>query len=143
MFCDDLLPHGLTYSGHPICCAAALANIEVIENDNLVAHAAEMGRHLAARLTTLRENFPIIQRAENLGLFAAIELGEIDVAAIDPAFGSVGELVMAMAEQRGVLLRGADNRVYLAPPLVVSAAEIDVALDCIDQILRTITATAG
>lgn len=136
-FNDDLLPHGLTYSGHPICCAAALANIDVLEQDGLIPHAAEMGSYLRTRLETLTSDFDIVRCAENLGLFAVIELNEHGGISLDKM--SIGELVMAMAEERGVLLRGADSRVYLAPPLVISEPEIDLAINTLYAIFHAIT----
>lgn len=135
-FDDDLLPHGLTYSGHPICCAAALANINVLEQDGLIPHAAEMGKHLYARLEALKSEFDIVRRADNLGLFAAIELDEH--SGISPDTPSIGELVMAVCEEQGVLLRGAGNRVYLAPPLVVSEADLDIAMNALHTVLDTL-----
>jgi taurine--2-oxoglutarate transaminase len=139
-FADEVLPHGLTYSGHPVCCAAALANLQVIEEDDLVANARMMGAYLANGLHDLRTDHPIVGRAESLGLFAVLEL-ESQRSSAEGA--ELGPDVMRVAEERGVIVRGAEDRVAFAPPLTITKAELDVGLGVLDEALGAVARTSG
>jgi taurine--2-oxoglutarate transaminase len=133
------LPHGLTYSGHAVCCAAALATLDVIDGDDLVARAAKSGHHLAERLVELSERHPCVGHVQSLGLFAVIELvgdpatkaplpGSAIVAEDLPA-GAPGSQLVSWMERHGIVVRGRDSLVKVAPPLTVTTEEIDLAFD--------------
>jgi taurine--2-oxoglutarate transaminase len=156
-FRSRLLPHGLTYSGHPICCAAALANIAVIEEDDLVANAAAMGRRLADGMDWLVERHPSIGEARSLGLFGVLELvqdretkaafpADLALGGDIPAGGSVAQQVGAAMRQRGIILTGGSllrakraadviDSLRFAPPLTITADEIDLFYETLDPIL--------
>ena len=121
--------HSYTYSGHPVACAAALANIEIIEKENLVARAAEMGAYLNERLAELRE-LKHVGETRGLGLMAAVELvaDKKSKAKFAPQKG-VGARLMSHTRQHGVLCRAGDDWVAVAPPLVVTREQIDKIVD--------------
>ena len=73
-FDDHPLPTGLTYAGHPLCCAAGVAAMEVYERDGLVQRSAELGQWLLERLHAIAARHPIVGDVRGLGLFAALEL---------------------------------------------------------------------
>lgn len=117
--------HGFTYNGHPVCCAAGLKNIEIIEREGLVENAARMGSHLLSRLEELRE-FDLVGDVRGLGLMAAIELvSDRDKKTGFNPPGKAGLMVTGKAYQSGLICRNTYDTVTLSPPLVISKEEID------------------
>jgi len=116
-----LFRHGYTYSGHATACAAALANLDIIDGEGLVARAAAMEPVLARAIGRL-EDAPLVAETRVVGLAAAVEFHE-DALAHDPG---LPEAVAAAARRNGVLtrvLRGVALQV--SPPLVITEAEIE------------------
>jgi putrescine---pyruvate transaminase len=134
---DQKFMHAATYSGHPTCCAVALANLDIIEGEGLVERAAEMGRRLLAGLEGLRD-LPQVGDVRGLGMMCGVELVE-DRATKAPALG-LGGRVAKEAMARGLITRlragAADpaigDTICLAPPLMTPVE----TLDCIPEILR-------
>jgi adenosylmethionine-8-amino-7-oxononanoate aminotransferase/putative sterol carrier protein len=124
----DQMPfsHGYTYSGHPVCCAAALANIDVIERDDLAANAARVGEHLMARLREL-EGFESVGEVRGKGLMIGVEL--VADRATRRGFSqphSACERVEHEAWERGLYARAMGTEVVgLAPPLTIDTAVAD------------------
>jgi putrescine---pyruvate transaminase len=134
---DRKFMHAATYSGHPVCCAVGLRNVEIIEGEGLVERAAVMGRRLLAGLETLRD-LPIVGEVRGIGMMCGVEL-VADRATKAPATGLVGHITReAMA--RGLLPRlrvgslepPIGDTICLAPPLMTPAE----TLDRIPEILR-------
>jgi putrescine aminotransferase len=119
---DEKFMHAATYSGHPACCAVALANIGIIERENLPERAAVMGRRMLQGLETLR-SLPVVGDVRGLGMMAAIEFVE-DQGSRKPAIG-FGPKVVAEAMKRGLITRQrggggtplSGDSLVLAPPL--------------------------
>ncbi len=137
--------HGGTYGGNVISCAAALATIDVIEQEGLVANARARGSQLLAGIRELQQRHPVVGDARGLGLMVAMELvrpGEGDGRVPHPA--AAKRLLAAALERRLLLLTaGPDgNVVRIIPPLVTSAAEIDQALGILDESLDAASAGA-
>ncbi|MFN8491239.1 MAG: aspartate aminotransferase family protein [Caldilineaceae bacterium] len=114
--------HAYTYSGHPTCCAVALTNLEVIEGDGLVARAGEMGKRLLDGLKGLEAEFEVIGNVRGQGLMCAVEF-VADRATKAPA--NIGEKVRKAAIDRGLFTRAIGDTIAFAPPLVISADEVD------------------
>jgi adenosylmethionine-8-amino-7-oxononanoate aminotransferase len=136
--------HAATYSGHPVCCAVALRNLEIFEREGLVDRAAAMGRRLLAGLETLRE-FPVVGDVRGLGLMAGVELVE-DRATKTPAVG-LGVRVLAEARARGLVTRVRPGQtghhpigdtICLAPPLVVTEAQVDRIVEILRESIRAV-----
>jgi len=128
---DEKFMHAATYSGHPVCCAVALANIDIIENEGLVQRAQVQGDRFRAGLATLA-SLPSVGEVRGIGMLAAIELVE-DKGSKKPALG-LGGKVVAEAGKRGLIMRqrgGADgppasgDSLCLAPPLMTPEATLD------------------
>src|SRR5262250_2484148 len=94
--------HAATYSGHPVCCAVGLRNLEILETEGLVERAAAMGRRLLADLERLRE-LPEVGDVRGLGMMCGVELVD-DRATKAPTLGRGGRVIRE-AQQRGVLFR--------------------------------------
>ena len=122
------LGHGFTAGGHPVAAAVALETIKIIEERGLVAHAAEMGARLQSGLKALAGH-KLVGEVRGVGLIAAIEL-VVDKAArkgLDPV-GKLGTLVNGLMQKNGVISRNMGDALAFCPPLIVSAAEIDMIL---------------
>ena len=105
--------HGSTFGGNPVACAAALAVLEVIERDGLLAHVTAVGEHLAAGLGQV--SHPLLAGVRGLGLWRAVVLTSEEAPAVEAAARRAGFLVNAVQP----------DAIRLAPPLILSAAQAD------------------
>ena len=122
--------HGNTYGGNPLCCAAALATLELVENQ-YAANAADVGGYFLARLRELKKDFPCIGDVRGKGLMIGTEL--ID-AASGKAAPALCQRVLTRAYHNGLILLSCGvSTVRYIPPLMVSRAQVDEAL----ALLRT------
>jgi adenosylmethionine-8-amino-7-oxononanoate aminotransferase len=128
---DEKFMHAATYSGHPVCCAVGLANIDIIDKEGMVERAAVQGDRFRAGLGTL-STLPAVGEVRGIGMLAAIELVE-DKGSKAPAKGLGARVVYAAAE-RGLILRlraAADgpptsgDTLCFAPPLPTPEATLD------------------
>jgi adenosylmethionine-8-amino-7-oxononanoate aminotransferase len=134
---DKKFMHAATYSGHPVCCAVGLRNLDILENEGLVERAGTMGKRLLQGLETLRD-IPVVGDVRGMGMMCAVELVE-DRATKAPAIG-LGGRVVREALSRGLLtrIRGGSSdpaigdTICLAPPLMTP----EDTLDRIPEILR-------
>jgi len=132
--------HGYTYSGHPVACAVALANIQLIQDLNLVGHVHDdVGPYLAQAYAQLGAH-PLVGDAEACGLMAALLLVK-DKAKLTPfdATVDIGMVCRGHCFANGLIMRAVGSRMIIAPPLVITRAQIDemVALirRCLDLTL--------
>jgi 4-aminobutyrate aminotransferase len=125
--------HGSTFGGNPVCCAAALATLDLVEG-GLMANAARMGDRLLAAACKLMGNHDCIGDVRGKGLMVGIEFVR-DRTTREPYPERVRELVQR-SFRRGLLLLGAGkSALRLAPPLVIDELDIDLALGMIDTCL--------
>ena len=117
--------HGMTYAGHPVACAVALKNIEIIEQENLVGRTKELGPYFAQALASLRDH-PIVGETRSVGLIGAIELSN-DKATRGKFkdVGRVGGICRDHCFKNGLIMRACWDTMVLSPPLVISKKEID------------------
>lgn len=132
-FADSGFRHVFTYSGHPVACAAALANIEVIERSGLVARSAALGETLEARLSDLYR-YDLVGDVRGMGTLWAIELvaNRETRAPFAPA-GRVGAFISRACREAGMILRNNGDLLVLAPALVITDAEVDQMLGQLDR----------
>ena len=118
--------HGSTFGGNPVACAAALATLEIIE-DGLVENAAAQGDRLKKRLMELKDKHRMIKDVRGLGLMVGVEFQRVDGSGVaDPRLRD--EVVRRCFESGLLLLGCGESTVRMCPPLIVSAAEVDVAV---------------
>jgi 4-aminobutyrate aminotransferase len=126
--------HASTFGGNPVSVAAALATIELLEQE-LVENAARMGAHMMARLGDLPQRFPIVGDVRGLGLMIGIELVR-DQKTKERA-PDLRDKVVHMCFERGLLVLGAGpNTIRLCPPLVITKDQADFAVRTIEECLR-------
>lgn len=124
--------HGFTYSGHPVACAAALKNIEIIEREGILGHADEVGRYFEERLKTLLD-LPIVGDVRGLRFMACIEfVADKATKVLFPEELNIGEWVHVRAQKRGLLVRPMVHLNVMSPPLVLTREQVDFVV----QVLR-------
>ncbi|WP_436371533.1 aminotransferase family protein [Cytobacillus sp. BC1816] len=131
------LLHGYTYSGHPMACAVALKNIEIIENENLVENAKHMGAEMLKGFRWIQGEREIVTNVRALGLMGAIEINSQQ-----PAAGPLAPLIVNEAAKQGLICRsvvfdGMDILVF-APPLSINKQEIDCLIEIIHDAIYKI-----
>ncbi len=126
------LAHLLTFGGQPVACAAALANLEILQQEQLVANAAEQGRYLLSQLQQVASRHPTVGDVRGLGLLCALELvtHQATKEPFTPEGPEITRLLEILAEL-GMLTR-ADTNLYLAPPLCIQRQDMDRLLAMVD-----------
>ncbi len=141
--------HGFTYSGHPVCAAVALRNIEIIEREGLVARTRDdTGPYLAKALARIADH-PLVGEVRSVGLLGAVEI------VAEPgtnkrwggAEGNAGPVVRDLCIAGGLMVRGIRDTIVMCPPLIISHAEIDemvgIIAKALDQALPILQAQHG
>jgi taurine--2-oxoglutarate transaminase len=139
---DKYFAGGLTYSGHPLACASAIASIEAFKEEGIVENAAEMGGLFAEELRALQERHPSIGEVRGLGCFWGIELVKdrgtreplVPFNATGEAFAPVARLSKAALE-RGLYLMTHWNVVMVCPPLTITPEEVEEGISVLDEAL--------
>ena len=133
--------HGYTYSGHPVACAVALANIELMERDNLPGRVKDdIGPYLAKRYAELADH-PLVGVAETCGFVAGLVLVKSKTRGADgrmqmfPEDLAVGMKCRAHCFANGLIMRAVGDRMIIAPPLTMTHAQIDEMMASIRQVL--------
>ncbi|CAG7606210.1 aminotransferase [Actinacidiphila bryophytorum] len=141
--------NGFTYSGHPVACAAALANIELMRREDICGHVRDVGPYFMDRLRELRSS-PIVAAVRGDHLMACVECRVPGESGPTPRNMALAHRVDTYCEAGGLLVRPYENLCIMSPPLVVGAAEIDriagVMADALARAeadLRSGTAAAG
>ncbi|BBE35354.1 aspartate aminotransferase family protein [Sphingosinicella microcystinivorans] len=129
--------HGFTYSGHPVCAAVALRNIEIIERENLVGKVRDdVGPYLNAALKRLEEH-PLVGETRSIGLLGAVEIvaDKKTAARFGGKEGNAGPVVRDFCIDNGLMVRGIRDTIVMSPPLIISRQQID---DLVDIIRRSL-----
>jgi putrescine aminotransferase len=119
------LAHGFTYSGHPTTCAAALANLDIIENEKLVPRVRdEVGPYFQAKLQSFKDHRAVTD-IRGHGLIGALEVIPREGRAALTPTTLLGVKAAKLAREEGVIVRGIRDLIALAPPLLITTKEID------------------
>jgi taurine--2-oxoglutarate transaminase len=142
-FDDRVYPGGLTYSGHPLACAAAVATITAMRDEGIVEHAAWIGEQvLGPGLEALAERHPVIGEVRGLGVFWALDLVKNRATKEELApYGGTSEamgVLLSGLRRRGVLPFANYHRLHVVPPCTISEAEAKEGLAILDEALAEI-----
>jgi putrescine aminotransferase len=139
--------HGFTYSGHPVTCAAALENLRIIEDEKLVDRVArETGPHLRVAFSRLADH-PLVGHAESIGMTAGLNLVRRKGPTVHdcepfPRALAVGMVCRQHMFDNGIIMRAVGDRMIVAPPLVMTCAQIDEMVarirECLDLTLADV-----
>jgi acetylornithine/N-succinyldiaminopimelate aminotransferase len=120
--------HGSTFGGNPVSAAAAYAGTKLLIENDIPAHARQMGEHLLDRLNHLKSRFSFITDARGKGLLAALEFDR-----------DISGQVLTNANEAGVLLNGVKpNAIRFMPPLTITPEEIDQGISRLEGALKKI-----
>jgi putrescine aminotransferase len=129
--------HGYTYAGHPVACAVALANLDIIEREGLIERVREdTGPYLLQALREHVADHSLVGEVRGFGLLAAIEIvqGKESRARLEP-LGHAAAAVRDHATANGLIMRATGDTNILSPPLTWTRAEIDMAVEIIGRAL--------
>ena len=137
---DAVLPLGLTYSAHPVCCAAAIEVLKIYEDDNLIENTVNMGRYIEARVEEMKIKHPSIGNFRNTGLLGCIELvkdrkTKEPMAPFNAKPDEMGPMnkVAAKIRELGMYTFVRWNYIFIAPPLCITKEQIDEGLAIISE----------
>lgn len=134
-FDDKIFPGGLTYSGHPLAMSSIVENIAIMKDEKLVENADLLGREvLGPGLKALAEKHQVVGDVRGRGLFWAIELVTDRATKSTPSAAAMNQVKDALLA-KGLLPFMAENRIHVAPPLVVSEEQVKAALAIYDAVL--------
>jgi putrescine---pyruvate transaminase len=123
--------HGFTYSGHPVCAAAALANLEEIESLGLIPNVLhDLGSYFQQKVCEIRGHRAVAE-ARSSGLIAGIELIPREGRSALTPTSMLGLQAWSLIREEGAMVRGIRNLIALSPPLIISHEEINELFDCI------------
>ena len=125
---DAMFAHGLTYSSHPIGCAVALRNLELLEG-GVLEHAREVMPHFQSRLSELRD-LPGVADVRGMGLMACVEM------ASEPGTPPIAAEIDRHCQEMGLLVRPIGNMCVMSPPLIITARQIDDLADILGRGIR-------
>ena len=137
---DAMLPLGLTYSAHPVCCAAALETLKIYEDEKLIANAAAMGKYIDSEMERFKQKHPSIGDWRNTGLLGCIELvknrkTKMPMAPFNakPDEMIVMNKVAAKIRELGMYTFVRWSYVFIAPPLIITKEQVDEGLAIIRE----------
>jgi adenosylmethionine-8-amino-7-oxononanoate aminotransferase len=129
----EIFNHLHTYGNHPVACAAALKNIEIIKRENLIESSFKMGIYFLEKLKTL-EYHSIVGEVRGTGLWTAIDL-TIDKKKRLLFPGDQINRIIDRAKGKGLIIKTMGHALEFAPPLIIRKEEIDEAVVILDQCL--------
>jgi 4-aminobutyrate aminotransferase len=133
--------HASTFGGNPVCIAAALATLDVIEGENLLRNAQQVGDHMRKRMAEWPHQHRVVGDVRGRGLMIGVEIVK-DQHSKEHA-PLIRDRIVELAFERGVLFLGCGpSTLRIAPALVVSKAEADVAVDVLDDCIALAGAEA-
>lgn len=131
--------HAFTYSAHPVGCAVALANLDILIRENLPRRAADRGRRLLGGLTAALGSHPHVGDIRGKGLMSAVEfVQDRETKTAFPADRAIGQRVHEEAERRGLFSRVRGDIFMLAPPLVITESEVDRIVEILAGSVRAV-----
>ena len=130
---------GLTYSGHPVSCAAALKNIEIMEREDLLANATTVGSYFETRMKLL-EDLPLVGNVRGLKLMLCVEaVADKTTKALLPDAVNESKRISNVAESLGLIVRPIGHLNVMSPPLIVTEADVDFIADTLETAIRRVT----
>ncbi len=139
-FDENVLPLGLTYSAHPVSCAAAIAVLDIYEEENLIERAKEMGKYIDQKMEELKAKHPSIGDCRNTGMLGCIELVK-NKATKEPMapWNATAEQMEVMLKVKakifelGMFTFVKWNNIYVVPPLIATKEQIDAGMAIISE----------
>ena len=125
--------HGTTFGGNPIACRAGITSLQIIQEENLMDHAIQMGDYIQKRFREAQSGLPIIGDIRGKGLMAAVELINADGS---PASEIIKAIIKEIGAKGIVLTKFGASALRFTPPLIISQEQVDEGVDIIIELLR-------
>ena len=142
-FDDHLLSCGLTYSGHPLACAAGVACVNYYQKADILGNVTKVGAVLADELEALKEKHPCVGDVRHIGLFSCVELVK-DKATKEPLVsygkdpdGTMGKII-GLLKERKFMTYSHENMVFVCPPLIITEEQLREELEKLDEVLSIV-----
>ncbi|MCA9836150.1 MAG: aminotransferase class III-fold pyridoxal phosphate-dependent enzyme [Trueperaceae bacterium] len=136
---SDPVMHGYTYAGHPVACAASLANLDIVEKENLPENARLQGEYFLAALSKLQAKHALIGDVRGKGLMAAVELvaKRQTKERLQP---DLAQKMSAICQDEGAMIRVLPTGVIvMSPPLIIQKPELDIIVNALDTALTKLS----
>jgi 4-aminobutyrate aminotransferase len=124
---------GSTFGGNPVACRAGLATLRVVQEEDLMAHAVDVGDHIQHRFRRAQKELPIVGDVRGMGLMVAVELVNADGS---PAREVIKRLIKEMGDRGLALTKCGPSSIRIAPPLIITEEQADYGVDIITEVLR-------
>ena len=129
---------GLTYSGHPVACAAALKNIEIIERENLLQNATTVGTYFETRMAQL-ESLPLVGQVRGRKLMLCVEnVADKSTKTLLPDEANESKRISNIAESMGLIVRPIGHLNVMSPPLIITESEVDFIAETLEKAIRQV-----
>lgn len=130
---------GLTYSGHPVSCAAGLKNIEIMEREDLLANASRVGSYFETRMKEL-ERLPLIGQVRGRKLMLCVEsVANKTTKALLPDEVNESKRISNVAESLGLMVRPIGHLNVMSPPLIITESDVDFIADTLEKAITSVT----
>jgi acetylornithine aminotransferase/acetylornithine/N-succinyldiaminopimelate aminotransferase len=126
--------HGTTFGGGPLACAVAIAVIDTMRSQNMLAHIEEVGGFFKSELESLKQQHECILEVRGMGLMLGIELNSAELAK---------QVAAQMMERRIILNRTSETVLRFLPPYILEKKHVEMAIDALNEILKANTELAG
>ena len=123
--------HGYTYSGHPLACAAAIPNLDIVMREDLPTHAGERGTYFFEKLEPFIDRYNAVGDVRGKGLMLVIEMVK-DKSTKEPMPADFGQRIGAATRAAGAMVRPAGHKIILSPPLIIDEDEIDIVVEALE-----------
>ena len=131
--------NGYTYSGHPVSCAAALKNIEIMERENMFAHVKHVGQYFEQQLQKLK-HLEIVGEVRGVRLMQCVEfVANKETREVFPDNIDISKLISDIADKKGLLVRPIINLNVMSPPLIITTEQIDFAVETLRDSIEEAT----
>ena len=136
---DRWYTSGFTYTGHPVCCAAALKNIEIIENEAILQHAKDVGTYFEQRLHDLND-LPLVGNVRGKKLMMCVEnVRDKKTKELLPDEVNIGKRIANTCEEMGLIVRPIGHLNVMSPPLIITRDEVDFVVETLGKGIAKVT----
>ncbi len=131
--------NGYTYSGHPVCCAAALKNIEIMEREDMFTHARSVGDYFSEQLQSLTD-LPIVGQVRGIRLMQCVEfVKNKQTRETFPDELDIGKRISDIADKKGLLVRPIAHLNVMSPPLIMTRDDVDFVVETLGKGISKVT----
>lgn len=127
-----LFTHGFTYSGHPVCCAAGLKNIEIMEREDICGHVKKVGMYFEQQLKERISPLPVVGDVRGSHFMMCVENVAIkETKELLPDDVQIGNRIADRCQEKGVIIRPLAHKNVMSPPLILTTEEVDMIVDAL------------